>query len=53
MPTFTITAKTTLVKGDPMPNNVSLQCHANNKGMISRNSGQECENSEFHLKSRY
>jgi len=43
MPAFTVKAKTALVKGDPMPNNVSLQCHTNNEGMISRNPGQECE----------
>lgn len=39
MPTFTVTAKTALVKGDPILNNVSLQCQTNNKGMISRNPG--------------
>lgn len=36
-------AKIVLVKGDPELNSVSLQCHTNNKGIISRNLSQEYE----------
>lgn len=47
-----VTAKIALVKGDPRLNSVSLQCHTNNKGVISRNLGQEYESYSVSSKIR-
>lgn len=44
-------AEIALVQRDPMPN-ISLQCHTNNKGTISRNVGQVYEANQFNIQIR-